>query len=369
MEANAWRALGQKFGIAGSFLSAAPFGSGHINDTYAVAYQTNGSVSRYIHQRINHHIFTDPEGLMSNIERVTRHIRAKVEESGEGDPTRNALNLLLTDEGRSWWQSDTGEYWRTYHFVENTKSYDVITSLDQAYEGAFAFGRFQAQLADLPAPRLNETLPDFHHTPKRFEALVKAVDADTHNRASLVKADIDFIVNRESFTRRFIDLEAQGHLPERITHNDTKLNNVLLDNASGKGMCVIDLDTVMPGLALYDFGDMVRTGVSPAPEDERDLAKIQVRMDVFSALAEGYLKAGRSFLTQEEIAELPQAGALITLEIGIRFLTDYLNGDIYFKTHHPDHNAERAKSQFTLVKRLEEKSESLRSVVERIAYT
>jgi hypothetical protein len=359
-------ALGKSFGLQGTFLSAAPCGGGHINDTYAVSYQLNGSVRRFIHQRINRRIFTRPDLLMRNIERVTQHLRGKVEASGIAEPERRTLTLVPTTQGTAFCVDPDGDCWRTYLFIENARSRDVITHPDQAREAARAFGEFQRQLADLPAPRLKETLPGFHHTPERLAALQRAIESDALNRAAAVQPEIAFALAHEPLTRRLVDLQARREIPERITHNDTKLNNVLLDIETGQSLCVIDLDTVMPGLALYDFGDMVRTGASPTPEDERDLDKVGVRTEILEALAEGYLEAGRSFLTSREMDEIPCAGPLITLETGIRFLTDHLEGDRYFKIQRPDHNLDRARAQFMLVQRLEEQQDAMAEIVNRL---
>jgi Ser/Thr protein kinase RdoA (MazF antagonist) len=245
----------------------------------------------------------------------------------------------------------------------------VITTPAQAREAARAFGHFQAMLADLPAPRLEETIPRFHHTPSRFATLIAALETDACHRARDVKREIDFVTQREPVTRHLLDLHQAGRIPERITHNDTKINNVMMDPDTNEGMCVIDLDTVMPGLALYDFGDMVRTATSPAPEDERDLSKVTMRMEIFEALAEGYLAAAGSVLNPAEIDHLAYSSKLIALETGIRFLTDHLGGDTYFKIHRPNHNLDRARTQFKLVESIEAQEEQMKKSVTAILTT
>lgn len=357
--------VGRQFCIDGEFVSASPHGSGHINDTYAAVYRQDGKQVRYVHQRINHGIFKDPGGLMENVRRVLAHIRDKLEQAGESDVDRKVLTLIPARDGSCRYVDPEGNYWRTYLFIEQAQTYDAIVSADQAREAARAFGRFQQQLADLPPPRLTETIPDFHDTRRRFDNLVRAVEADAANRADAVRAEIDFALARESMVDVLLDLQKSGDIPERITHNDTKLNNVMIDDETGEGLCVIDLDTVMPGLALYDFGDMVRTATSPAEEDERDLSKVFMQQPMFEALVGGYVEAAGSFLNAAELDHLAFSGRLITFEIGLRFLTDHLAGDVYFKVHRPDHNLDRCRTQFKLVADMEEKEDAMRAVVQK----
>lgn len=337
------------FRIPGDFRAAAPYGSGHINDTYAVRFSQAGSEVRYIFQRINHHVFPDPVRLMENIGRVCAHTRSKL--AGE-DASRRTLSLVPTHADRSW-HLDGEDHWRCYLFIEGARTYDVIESEDRAAQAARAFGRFQGLLADLPGERLFETIRDFHHTRRRFEKLIRVFEADPQGRAAAVSAEIDFVRRREADCFLITDAMAAGRIPERITHNDTKLNNVMIDDATGEGICVIDLDTVMPGTALSDFGDMIRTATNPEPEDSRDLAKVRMRISYFDAIARGYLDGARGFLTDAERELLPVSGKLMTLECGIRFLTDFLEGDVYFKTHREGHNLDRCRTQFRLVESIE----------------
>ena len=350
----------RQFEIPGELTAVAPYGSGHINDTFCAVFSQAGQAVRVILQRINGNIFKRPDALMENIQRVTAHLAAQV--AGQPDADRRVLTLIPTRDGRAWHVDADGAYWRLYRFIERASTFDAVTSTEQAYQAARAFGEFQRHLVTLPAPRLHDTIPGFHHTPGRFAALEQAIAADAANRAQSVAAEIRFALARKGITSVLLDAQ----LPERITHNDTKFNNVLLDDSTGEGLCVIDLDTVMPGLALYDFGDMVRTTTSPAAEDERDLAKVHLQFPMFEALVRGYLATAGGFLTSEEKRLLPFAGKLITFEIGLRFLTDYLAGDTYFKVHREGHNLDRARTQFKLVQSIEEQEEEMNRLVESI---
>ncbi len=351
------RTVARQFQIYGEFRSAEPYGSGHINDTYCVVFDQAGTCVRYIFQRINHLVFKNPVALMENIARVTLHLG--VQSAGAGDASRRSLTLVCARDGRPFHQDADGSHWRVYLFIEQARTYDAVESPAQAFEAAKAFGLFQKMLANLPAPRLHDTIPDFHHTPKRFLALEKAVAADAFNRAVLAKPEIEFALRHQSITS--ILLEA--NLPERVTHNDTKFNNVMLDDETGRGICVIDLDTVMPGLALYDFGDMVRTTTSPVKEDERDLSKVTMQFPMFEGLVRGYLSSAGGFLTKDEKRLLAFSGKLITFEIGLRFLTDFLAGDTYFKVHRDGHNLDRCRTQFKLVESIASHEDAMNELV------
>jgi aminoglycoside phosphotransferase (APT) family kinase protein len=291
---------------------------------------------------------------------VTAHVGKKI--AALTDPLRRALTLLPTHDGRPFHMDGDGNYWRVYIFIENARTFDAVESPRQAFAAAKAFGQFQKLLADLSAPRLHDTIPDFHHTPKRLAALEKAIEADIANRAKLAKREIEFALKRKAETGFLVEAK----LPERVTHNDTKFNNVMLDDATGEGICVIDLDTVMPGLALYDFGDMVRTTTSPAKEDERDLSKVAMQFPMFEALARGYLAEAGEFLTRSEKSFLTFSGKLITLENGVRFLTDFLSGDTYYKVHREGHNLDRCRTQFKLVESIEQQEPAMNKLVESI---
>ena len=361
------RAISRQFNLLGDYCGGELVGSGHIHDTYAISCNQGGTTVRYILQRINQNVFRQPVPLMENVERITSHIRAKLETHESNDLSRRTLILVSSRQGKSFYFDEDGSYWRVYVYIENALTRDVAQTPAEAAEAAEAFGGFQKMMCDLPGPRLFETIPNFHNTPARHAALVKAVDEDAMNRAALARPEIEYAMRQQTITRVLLDLCARGEIPERVTHNDTKINNVMMDAESGKGICVIDLDTAMPGLALYDFGDMVRTTTSPADEDERDLSKVQIRMPMFEALARGYLKAAGDFLTSAEKQYLPFSGRLITFEIGMRFLTDFLQGDTYFKIHRENHNLERCPAQFRLAESIREHEDEMARLVDRIA--
>ena len=346
----------------GDFVDAAPYGSGHINDTYQVCASLAGTPVRYLLQRINHEIFKQPDRVMENIVRVTEHLRGRLAAARDADASRKTLTVIPARDGNPCVRDAEGNWWRLYLFIEKARTYDIIESERQAFLAAQAFARFQNQLADLPAPRLHETIPAFHNTLSRLKALDAAAAADAFGRKAEVAAELAFVEARREQCGRLLERHARGEIPERITHNDTKINNVMLDDATGEGVCVIDLDTVMPGLALYDFGDMVRSATAAAKEDERDLSKVFSRIAMFGALARGYLSEA-SFLLPAEIEELAFSGRLITMTIGIRFLTDYLSGDVYFRTHRPGQNLDRCRTQFQMVRSMEEQAAAMEKIV------
>jgi hypothetical protein len=354
-------AVARQFEIRGEFLDAKRYGSGHINDTYRAVFNESGAEARCILQRINKHVFKTPPALMENIQRVTAHLAEQV--AGEQDRGRRVLNLIPARDGKYWHLDDEGNYWRAYHFIDKARTYDCAESPQQAFQAARAFGQFQQQLSGLPAPRLHDTILDFHNTPKRFAALEQSIAADVAGRVALAAPEIEFAMARQSMTGVLLN----ANLPERVTHNDTKFNNVMLDDETGEGICVIDLDTVMPGLVLYDFGDMVRTTTSPAQEDEQDLSKVTMQFSMFEGLVRGYLATASGFLTKEEKECLAFSGKLITFEIGVRFLTDFLCGDTYFKVHRQGHNLDRCRTQFKLIESIERQEEPMNRLVESIA--
>lgn len=360
--------VAQAFPLLGRFHSAAPYGSGHINDTFAVVFDQAGTPVRYILQRVNPRVFTDVPALMENIQRVTSHASRSAAAVGrDHDASRRVLTLVPARDGRSYHRDADGGWWRCYLFIEKARTHDLVQTPQQAAAAARAFGEFQRMLVDLPGARLHETIPHFHHTRRRFEAFQKALEADAHNRAASARAAIDFALQHERLVDVLLDLLARGEIPERVTHNDTKFNNVMLDDATQEAVCVIDLDTVMPGVVLNDFGDMVRSATNSAAEDERDLARVEARLPIFEALVDGYLSATRSFLNAAEIAHLAVAGQVITFEIGLRFLTDHLAGDTYFKIKRPGHNLDRAANQFAIVRSLEAQRAVMEACVARRA--
>ena len=348
----------REFAVSGEAADIRSYGTGHINDTY-LARCSGGS---YILQRVNTDIFRQPEALMDNFRRVTAHIAAKIAEAKKRGGTRRRETLHLVSarcDSAPFFRDAEGGFWRCYVFVDRARTYDIIENAGQAAMGAAAFGEFQRDLADLPG-RLNETIPDFHNTPKRLTALKQAIRNDKMGRLKEVGREVDFMLAHEEDCSKLLKLQQEGLIVERITHNDTKLNNVLIDEASGSGCCVIDLDTTMPGLPHYDFGDMLRTGTSPAAEDERDLSKVGMRFEMFEALLGGYLSKAGAFLNSTEKELLPFSGILLTLETGIRFLTDYLDGDVYFKVHRPGHNLDRCRTQIELVRSMERQMPAMR---------
>lgn len=352
------------FNFGGQFIRAEPYGFGHINDTYAAYFRkTEGTTYRYIMQRINHYVFKNPEELMKNIAAVTTHLRRKIIKAG-GNPNRETLTLIPTLDGKIFHRTDKGYYWRVYIFIENALTYQTPESLQHVYNAARAYGNFQQMLGDFPADQLYETIPDFHNTAKRFETFVSVVEKDLHNRAHDVRDTIDFVLRRADEMPVLFDLLQQGRLPVRVTHNDTKYNNVMIDDESGEGVCVIDLDTVMPGSFLYDFGDAIRSITNTAAEDERDLSIVHFSLETFEKYAQGYLAATREALTAVEVKNLAFSARLMTLECGMRFLTDHLDGDIYFRTKRKNHNLDRCRTQFKLVQEMEEKYEEMSRIIQ-----
>ncbi len=357
--------IANEFAIAGKFVEGEEIYSGHINATYRVTFQKeDGQLRRYIFQRINEKVFKDPLAVMRNVEMVTRHINSKVMRV-KRDIGGQTLNLYPARTGESYAYGKGGGIWRCYNFIEGCRTFEVAENTRQAYQAAHAFGAFQDLVSDIAVEDIKETIPDFHNTPKRYERLIKVVETDPCGRLEGVGPEVDFVLQRGAIVSKLLDLSEAGHLPMRITHNDTKINNVMMDVESDEAVCVIDLDTVMPGLSLYDFGDLVRTVVSPAAEDEIDLGKVDFRMPMFEALAEGYVDAC-DCLCEAELQTMAFAGILISLETGIRFLTDHLEGDGYFKIHREGHNLDRARTQFRLVEILEANQPAMESVVQRL---
>jgi thiamine kinase-like enzyme len=351
--------LFSQFAISGKLIAAHEHGSGLINQTFLITAQESDQTRRYIFQKLNTHVFQNTQGLMQNIIQVTEHIRNKLVASKSDDIERRVLSLipLALDKNTFHLNHPAWGTWRVYHFLENTLSFDVLKTTEQAFLAAQTVGEFQALLADYDGPALVETIPNFHHTLQRLENFKIAVRNDTQGRASQVSKEIDFVLERSSLAGSLLGLYESGKIPLRITHNDTKLNNVMIDRDTGVGLCMIDLDTVMPGLSLYDFGDMVRTACNPGAEDATDITNLCARKDVFQALARGYLQGTAGALLPIEIENLAKAGQLLTFECGMRFLTDYLEGDHYFKIQHPQHNLDRARNQFALVKSLEDQEQ------------
>lgn len=353
-----------KFPFEGRLISSDSYGNGHINDTFLLIFETQDGTTKYILQRINHIVFTNPIPLMDNILRVTSFLREKIEKA-KGNPERETLNVINTIDGMPYYQDSIGCFWRVYNFIDDAVSYDIVEKEEDFYESAVAFGNFQKLLHDFPADSLYETIPKFHNTRARFETFLTTVETDCMGRVKDVQEEINFVSKRKEDAGKLSDLLSDGKLPLRVTHNDTKLNNVMIDKETGKGICIIDLDTVMPGSALYDFGDSIRFGASTAKEDEKDLSKVSCSMELFEAYTKGFLEGTNGSLTDEEIALLPMGAKVMTLECGIRFLTDYLQGDTYFKIAHETHNLDRCRTQFTLVKDMETKWDEMHRIVKQ----
>lgn len=356
-------ALAAHFAVEGKPISATECNNGHINNTFFVKFDSDAGESRYVLQRINTSIFTDYHGLMSNISAVTEYLREKYRSEGYADFERRTLTVIPSKDGKKYYIDDLNNVWRMYKYINNATCYQTVESEEMFRKVGAAFGGFQRDLADFDASVLCETIKNFHNTESRLADLYKAIKENNAGRADSVKAEIEFVRSRADVCSLIVSKIRSGDIPLRVTHNDTKLNNIMIDNESGEGICILDLDTVMPGSALYDFGDSIRFGASSAAEDETDLSKVYMREDMFGAFADGFLSAVGSSLTDNEIKMLPLGAVVITLETGIRFLTDYLNGDTYFKISYSEHNLDRARNQFKLVADMEKKTDAMNNAV------
>jgi aminoglycoside phosphotransferase (APT) family kinase protein len=364
-----------RFQLTGKFSDARPYGTGHIHDTYLVnTHVPLQTIKRktvpYIFQEINQKVFPDPPQVMENIVRVTRHIRQKLEKQGiPGEEiNRRVLTVIPTREGDSYYLDPEGHYWRAYIFIEKARSLDVLQSYEQMYQVAYKFGEFMTMLQDLPGPPLNETIPDFHNGPKRMNDFQDALASDPHNRAKTAGTEIDFLLAHASMFDVLPTLSRQGKIPLWVTHNDTKVNNVMLDEITGQGVCVIDLDTVMMGLSLFDFGDLARSTLSSTAEDNRDLSGVSVELPRFEVILKGFLDGTGQGLNRTETEYLVFSAQLMTLMIGMRFLTDYLLGDVYFKIHRGGHNLDRCRRQFKLVQSIIDHQEEMNALVHKYAH-
>lgn len=346
------------FKTEGSVICCKPFGNGHINNTYIVKTNNEGAEKRYILQAINTYVFKNPYAIMENIEKVTNYLREK-------SLGKRILSLVYAKDGHTYHKDSEDNFWRMYDFIDNSICLDYVDNTKDFYECAVAFGNFQRDLCDFPADTLYETIPDFHNTPKRYEAFLEAVDKNLSGRADTVEREIEFVKLRRDFCSVLIDANKEGRLPLKVTHNDTKSNNVMLDKDTRKAICVIDLDTIMPGFSVTDFGDAVRFGASTAAEDEKDLTKVQFDINFFEAYVKGFIKGCEGMLERQEILLLPEGAKMMTLECGMRFLTDYIDGDLYFKTAYPEHNLVRARTQFKLVSDMEQKWDKMKQIIEK----
>ena len=348
--------VGHQFSLDGYIGSSEVHGNGNVNDTFLLFCEDGDSLNRYTLQRINHDVFKNPEGLMENFSRVTRHLQSKIEDEGTD---KKCLNLVPAKDGRFFHKDSNGNYWRVTKFIDGGRSFDVPEDIHQASEAAKAFGDFQAKLADLPGDPLIETIPDFHNTRMRFDHFRSVCNKDELGLLNEVQDLVDFAMEREHLA----DLIKVENFPSRVVHNDTKLNNVLLHKKTGEGMCVVDLDTVMTGCVLHDFGDLVRTAACSALEDEPGLEKVFFLPETFEAIVVGYLETAGNILEPIEIEHLAIAPQIITYELGLRFLTDYLEGDVYFKVKRVDHNLDRVRAQFKLLASMEEHFDQARQIV------
>ncbi|MCR8557190.1 aminoglycoside phosphotransferase family protein [Mucilaginibacter sp. BJC16-A38] len=352
------------FCIEGNIAAIVPYGSGHINDTFHVK-NSDPALPGYLLQRINHYVFKNVPALMGNVQLVTNHLKGKLAQIPGSNPAREVLTIVSTRDEQSFFCDKDGHYWRMYCFLKDTKSYDMVLTEQQAYEGGKAFGKFQLLLSDLDASLLHETIPGFHNVTTRLDRLNRAVLADPKNRVKDVLSELEFVIERAGSMATIINLGKEGKLPLRIIHNDTKFNNILLD-INDREQCVIDLDTVMPGYIAYDFGDAIRTIINTAAEDEEDLQKIKLSFPLFKAYTEGYLKGACSFLSDVEVKSLLMGVLLIPYIQVIRFLTDYIEGDVYYKIHFPEHNLQRTRAQLQLLKKLEEEYDVLDQIIQNI---
>lgn len=349
----------------GDVINVKSFGSGIINDTFLVTCKNNkGNENKYILQKINSSIFKNVEKLMENYCGVCDYLKKIVSENG-GDVERETITVVPTDSGKSYLKDSLDNYWRAIKFISDTVTYDVAESAEDFYKVGKAFGEFQNKLAGYNAENLYESIPNFHNTKERFKTFLLAIENNKARRLESVRSEVDFILEREKDTSILLDLYENGELPLRVTHNDTKISNILMDANTKNGICIIDLDTIMPGLSLYDFGDAIRSGATHALEDEKDLDKVYVDLEFFEAFTKGFLEGTNSSLTEKEIEMLPMGAKVITLEQAIRFLTDYLDGDVYYKTSYSNQNLDRTRTQLKLVKDIEEKWNELNNIVNK----
>jgi Ser/Thr protein kinase RdoA (MazF antagonist) len=356
-----------QFSVTGTFVKAGRFGHGLINDTYLCEFKEDGALHKYIVQRINSSVFKHPEQVMDNVEAVTMHIANRLREQGIHNPSMVAPVLLPTLNGRLFARDDSGAYWRIFHFIESGAVFNTVRDVHHAYEVGRGLGKFQALLADMEPAKLHDTLPGFHHTPRYLSDYDKALKEDVKQRAADVRTEAAFVSPRRFLAPLLADLRTSGLIPLRVVHNDPKVNNIMIHTATGAALCMLDLDTVMPGIVPVDFGDCVRSAANPAGEDAHDLEAVGIDLSFFEAIASGYLREAGGFLIPTEIKALPLSVKVITFELGLRFLADYLRGDTYFKIKYPAHNLDRARVQFRLLHRIESTEEQMTSLVDRLA--
>lgn len=353
----------KNFKFKGEFIEAKSHTCGHINDTFILIFENNNKeIVKYILQRINTNIFKKPDELMENIKNVTEHIKSKVIKEN-GNPLRETLNIIETLDNKSYYVSSDGNYFRAFVYITDAKTYQIVEEPIHMYKCGKALGKFQKQLSDFKVEKLYETIIDFHNTKKRYEAFLEAVNLDPLKRANLVKEEIKFVLDRVDDCEVLVNMIEKGKIPLRVTHNDTKFNNIMIDEKTDEAIAVIDLDTVMPGLAAYDFGDSIRSGATTALEDEIDLSKVNFDINLYEEFSKGFLEETKDSLTNLEKEYLPFGAKLMTFECGMRFLMDYINGDIYFKIQRENHNLDMARNQFKLVKDMEENMDKMKDIV------
>ncbi len=356
----------KKFGISFDSFRVQTFHSGHINSTHKVDIRFQGKSDSFVLQRINTFVFSNPIGIMENIDKVTKHIRNKLISEGT-DPNGRVLDFLKNAEGVNYYFEDKENFWRVYRYIDNSITYDQAEDPAVLRNAGYAFGLFQKQLCDFPMEELQDTLPDFHNTPKRMENLFAAQERDAAGRRCEIEEDIQILKEHREIWSKLENDRAAGLLPVRVTHNDTKYNNILIDKDSGEAVCVIDLDTVTPGLCAYDFGDAIRFSANTAAEDEADTSKVSLDLGLYEAFASGFISVCKEFCTKEELESLALGAITMTFELAARFFEDYLNGDQYFKVHHPKHNLERARSQLALALDMKEKFDRMQEINRRYA--
>lgn len=350
----------EQFDVNEKFISAELHGNGHINETFLVKTNGKDKINHYILQRVNHHVFKDIDGLMKNIEFITSYLK-------DVSPESNTQEIIKTKDNKTHYlDKENYVYWRVFTYIENCLTFDTITDPNQFYKTGVAFGYFQKLLQDFNADLLVETIVDFHHTKRRYERFLKQVKLDLSERADLAKEEIDFLISRKNYSSVVVDLLEKELIPLRVTHNDTKLNNILFDKDTGEVLSVIDLDTIMPGSILYDFGDAIRFGANKAKEDEIDLSKVRIDLHLFELFTKGFLEHTADMMNEKEIEHLAFSAILITYELAMRFLGDYLDGDLYFKTKHPHHNLQRARSQIALIKDMEKNLDKMNEIVKKV---
>jgi Ser/Thr protein kinase RdoA (MazF antagonist) len=359
INSNMLESIISQFSVPGTFITAGRFGSGLINDTYLCEFDDSGERRKYILQRINTSVFTRPEQVMQNVETVTTHVVERLRAEQVADPYAVTPALISTRRGRTFLRDEQGAYWRAFHFIETGMVFDTVQNRRHAYEVGRGVGRFQSLVSDLSPSVLYDTLPGFHSTPAYLDAYDDAVNADAGNRVAGIGPETAFVSRRRHLASTLTDLIASNELPLRVVHNDPKVNNVMIHKESGEALCMLDLDTVKPGIVHFDFGDCVRSAANPAGENAGDLESVGIDMTFFGAIAEGYLREAGAFLTKKELTLLPQSVQVITFELGLRFLSDYLRGDIYFKIEYPTHNLHRARVQFRLLEGIEAAEERM----------